>query len=50
MQRNGGLMRGVFQSAGGSGLRAARRALGGDGGFKVGDVDDFSVRVGNGGE
>jgi len=38
MQRDGGLVRGVFQSAGRPGLRADARALGGDGSFKVGDV------------
>src|ERR1035437_8188688 len=38
VQGNGGFVRGVFQSAGGSGLRAKRRALGRNGGFKGGDV------------
>ena len=38
VQGNRGFVRGVFQSAGGPGLRAHARALGGDGGFKIGDV------------
>ena len=38
VQRNGGFVRGVFQSAGGSGRCAEGRAFGGDGGFKSGDV------------
>jgi len=38
VQRNGGLVRGVLQSAGGSGLRFPRRAFGGEGAFKRGDV------------
>ena len=38
VQRDGGFVRGVFQSAGGSGLRARARALGRNGGFKGGDV------------
>ena len=38
MQRDRRLVRGVFQAAGGSGLRAQRGAFGGDGGFKGSDV------------
>jgi hypothetical protein len=38
VQRDGGLMRGIFQAAGRPGLRAQRRALGRDRGFKGGDV------------
>jgi hypothetical protein len=38
VQRNGGFVRGVFQSAGGSGRCAEGRAFGRDGGFKSGDV------------
>jgi len=38
VQRDGSLMRGVFQSAGGSGLAGERAAFGGDEAFKGGDV------------
>ena len=38
VQRDGGFVRGVFQSAGGSGLRTGSGAFGGDDGFKGGDV------------
>jgi hypothetical protein len=38
MQRDGGFVRGVFQSAGGSGLRAHAQTFGGNGGFKIRDV------------
>lgn len=38
VQRDGGLVRGVFQFAGGSGLRVGGGAFGGDDGFKGGDV------------
>ena len=38
VQGHGGFLRCVFQAAGRAGLRAHRRALGGNGGLKVGDV------------
>ena len=38
VQRDGGFVRGIFQAAGGSGLRAGGGAFGSDDGFKGGDV------------
>ena len=38
VQGDSGFVRGVFESAGGSGLRAGAGAFGRDGGFKVRDV------------